>query len=290
MIFLDNKLVSEKDARISVFDHGFLYGDGIYETMRVYRGVAFMIDAHIDRLYRSASMIRLNIGKSSKEVKDAVYTTLRANGLKDAVVRISISRGAGPLGLDPALCPKTTFVIMANRFHRYPARYYKKGIAISVVNTRRNFRGALNPQIKSLNFLNNILAKIESLDSGTYEAIMLNYQGYIAEGTITNVFFVRNKVLCTPGIEVGILDGITRRMIIDIARESGIRVRTGKFRKQSLLSADEAFISNTNIEIMPVARIDSRKKFRRPGPVTSMIHNAYWDKVSAYIRHEVSEK
>lgn len=286
MIFLNNKLVPKKNALVSVFDHGFLYGDGIYETIRVYRGVIFMADAHIERLYRSASMIRLNIGKSPAEVKNAVHAILKANRLKDAVVRISISRGAGPPGLDPALCPKPTFVIMAGRFHHYPAGYYEKGVAISIVQTRRNFRGALNPQIKSLNFLNNILAKIESLDQKAYEAVMLNYQGYIAEGTITNIFFVRNNVLCTPGIEVGILDGITRRMIIEIAQESGIRVKTGRFRKESLFTADEAFISNTNMEVMPVSSIDGRKKFRRPGPITVMIHEAYREKVSEYITRQ----
>ncbi|HDZ83589.1 MAG TPA: branched-chain amino acid aminotransferase, partial [Nitrospirae bacterium] len=159
MIYLNNKLVPEKKALISVFDHGFLYGDGIYETLRAYKGTVFMIDEHIERLFRSASMIGLIIPKGHDGIREAVYQTMKANGHKEAYVRITISRGPGPLGLDPALCPEPTFVIISKKFTDYPRSYYQKGVSIVIVNTRRNYKKALDPKIKSLNFLNNILAK-----------------------------------------------------------------------------------------------------------------------------------
>jgi len=225
MIFLNDRLVHEKKAVISVFDHGFLYGDGIYETLRVYNGVVFMIDEHIERLERSASMIRLRLPMNREMIKRAVYRTIRANGLTDAVVRISVSRGEGPIGLDPALCPKPTFVIIAYPFKGHPRINYQKGVKVIIPGIRRNYKGAIDPRIKSLNFLNNILARIETKERGGFEAIMLNYRGYIAEGTISNVFFVKNDILCTPSVDVGILDGITRRLIIEIAQQKGMEVR-----------------------------------------------------------------
>ncbi|RJQ14194.1 MAG: branched-chain-amino-acid transaminase [Nitrospiraceae bacterium] len=288
MLYLNDKLVPEIKALISVFDHGFLYGDGIYETMRAYKGVVFKIDEHIGRLFRSASMIGLEIPKGPEEIREAVYETMRANNQKEAVIRITVSRGAGPVGLDPELCPKPTFVIFSGEFREYPKQYYRKGVKIAIVNTRRNFRGALDPQIKSLNFLNNILAKIEAKKRGAYEAVMLNYRGLIAEGTITNIFFVRDHVLCTPAISTGILDGITRRTILDIARESGIEISEGRFRKEEIYRAEEAFISNTTMEVMPVAAIDDVKI--GPGKITKALHQGYRKKVAVYLRqHRHSE-
>ena len=190
MIYLNNKVVPKDRALISVFDHGFLYGDGIYETLRAYKGFVFKLDEHIERLFRSALLIDLTIPFSAEKIKTAVYKTMEANRLKEAVIRITISRGAGPTGLDPDLCAKPTFVVMASKFKEYPKQYYEKGVKIAIVDTRRNYREALNPQIKSLNFLNNILAKIESKKQGAFEAVMCNYRGYIAEGTISNIFFV----------------------------------------------------------------------------------------------------
>jgi len=284
MIFLNNKLVLKKDALISVFDHGFLYGDGIYETLRVYKGIVFKLDEHIDRLYRSAEMIGLTIPKKPEEIKEAVYKTLSSNRQKDAVVRITISRGAGPLGLDPSLCPKPTFVIISNKFRNYPAEYYSKGVKVSIVNTRRNYGPALDPRIKSLNFLNNVLAKIEAKNSSSYEALMMNYQGYLAEGTISNVFFINKKDnLCTPAIKVGILEGITRGMILDIAGELGLKSREGCFRRKDIYNAREVFITNTSMEVMPVTRIDKVRITGKAGKVTSMIHKKYKEKVSEYI-------
>lgn len=284
MIYLNNRLVPKGKALLSVFDHGFLYGDGIYETLRAYSGVVFKIDEHIERLFRSASMIGLAISKSPEAIKRAVYRTIKANGLREAYIRISISRGPGPIGLDPDLCPRPTFVIIANLFRGYPERYYQKGVKIAIVNTRRNLSTALDPRIKSLNFLNNILAKIEAKDRGAYEAIMLNYRGYIAEGTITNIFFVKKGVLCTPSTEVGILDGITRKTILDIAGGLGIKVKEGRFRPEDLRRADEVFISNTTLEVMPVTEVDNTKVGTGAGRITRMIHQAYKREVSEYVR------
>jgi branched-chain amino acid aminotransferase len=284
VIYLNEKIVPESKALVSVFDHGFLYGDGIYETLRVYKGIVFKIDEHIERLFRSASMLDLKIPKTHESIKKAVYDTLKANDQNEAVIRITISRGAGPLGLDPGLCPRPTFVIISNAFRGYPKTYYIKGVNIAIVNTRRNFKGALNPQIKSLNFLNNILAKIEAKKRGAYEAVMLDYRGYIAEGTTTNIFFIKERELCTPGLDVGILDGITRRIILDAAIELGIKIKEGHFRQNELCRASEVFISNTTMEVMPVSVIDNIKIGKKPGRITKALHQAYKKKVAEYIR------
>ncbi len=289
MIYLNEKLVPEHKALVSVFDHGFLYGDGIYETLRAYNGVVFKLDEHIERLFRSACMIALEIPKTHEMLKQAVYETLKANSHNEAVIRITISRGAGPIGLDPALCPKPTLVIMSHEFKKYPGPYYRKGVKISVVSTRRNFRDALNPQIKSLNFLNNILAKIEAKDRASYEAIMLNYRGYVAEGTISNIFFVKDNVLCTPCINIGILDGITRRIIINAAEEMGIKVREGYFRKHEIYRVEEVFISNTTMEVMPVAEVDDIRT-GMPGMITKALHKAYKKKVAEYTKEHKQDR
>ena len=288
MLYLNNKLVPEKKALISVFDHGFLYGDGIYETLRAYKGTVFMVDEHIERLFRSASMIGLTLPKGHDEIKKAVYQTIKANRIKEAYVRITVSRGTGPLGLDPALCPKPTFVIISKKFKDYPRSYYQKGVSIAIVNTRRNYSKALDPKIKSLNFLNNILAKRESIEKGAYEAIMLNHRGYIAEGTISNIFFIKNNLLCTPATGVGILDGITRRIILDAAGELGIKIKEGRFRPEDLYNADEVFISNTTMEVMPVSTVDEKKAGNKR-TVTKKLHKVYRKRVVEYIAELNSE-
>ena len=242
------------------------------------------MDEHLDRLYRSANMIGLTIPKTPEEIKKAVYKTFVANGQREALVRITISRGAGPLGLDPSLCPKPTFVIISNKFRSYPAEYYAKGVKVSVVNTRRNYGPALDPRIKSLNFLNNVLAKIEAKNSASFEALMMNYQGYLAEGTICNVFFINNKdILCTPAIKVGILEGITRGMILDVAGELGLKSREGCFRRKDIYNAREVFITNTSMEVMPVTRIDKIKIGNKAGNLTALIGQKYKEKVLEYL-------
>ncbi len=283
MIYFNGKLVPEKKALVSVFDHGFLYGDGIYETLRAYKGTVFMLDEHIERLFRSASMIGLVLPMGHDGIKEAVYQTIKANKHKEAYVRITVSRGPGPLGLDPALCPEPTFVIMSKEFKDYPRSYYQKGVSIAIVNTRRNYKKALDPKIKSLNFLNNVLAKRESIEKGVYEAIMLNHRGHIAEGTISNIFFVKDNVLCTPATSVGILDGITRRLILDAASELGIKVNEGRFRPQDLYNADEVFISNTTMEVMPVSSIDEVKAGTKR-LITKQLHKAYRKVVTRYLK------
>ncbi len=274
-VYLNNRLVPKTKARISVFDHGFLYGDGVYETLRAYNGTVFKLDEHIERLFRSAGMIGLKLPKTHKGIKNAVYKTLKENRHKDAYIRISVSRGTGPLGLDPELCAKPTFVIMSNAFKGHPAKNYRQGVKIAIVDIKRNFKGALNPKIKSLNFLNNILAKIEAKNRGVHEAIMLNYEGYIAEGTITNVFFVKNRILHTPALDVGILDGITRRIILDCAKELRIKIKEGKFKRDDIYRAQEVFISNTTMEVMPVSEVDNKKIGLKTGGITAMLHSAY---------------
>jgi branched-chain amino acid aminotransferase len=290
MIFLNDRLVPENKAKVSVFDHGFLYGDGVYETLRVYKGTVFMIEEHTKRLFRSASMISLRIPLSPDEIKSAVYKTIRKNRHREAYVRISVSRGPGPIGLDPGLCPKSTLVVISKDMGKYPGHLYRKGVRIAVVRTRRNCRNALDPRIKSLNFLNNIIATIEAKKRGAYEAIMMNYRGYVAEGTISNIFFVKNRILCTPATEVGILEGITRRVIIDIAQELQIRVREGSFHRRYLYTADEVFISSTTKEVMPVTIVDDTRIGMGAGKLTGMIHKAYKQKVLQYIKEQKGDR
>jgi len=282
-VYLNNALVPRSEAKVSVFDHGFLYGDGIYETMRVYDGVVFMLDEHIRRLFRSAMMIGLNMPKDPDEIKTAIFETLRANRMKDAYLRVTVSRGYGSVGLDPDLCIRPTFVIISEEMKEYPPSLYNNGIKVIIASTRRNLREALNPQIKSLNFLNNILAKIEAKEKGAYEAIMLNHSGNLAEGTISNIFFVKEDVLCTPSIDCGILDGITRGQVIDLATREGLRVKEGSFKPEDLYDASEVFITNTTLEVMPVSMVD--QKGYSVGEVSRLLRRAYRKEVMAYVRN-----
>jgi branched-chain amino acid aminotransferase len=280
-VYLNNKLVPRAEALVSVFDHGFLYGDGVYETMRAYEGVIFMLDEHLVRLHRSASMIGLTIPLDVDGVKKAVYDTMIANSLKNAYVRLTVSRGYGPIGLDPDLCEVPTFVIIAEEMKDYPRAYYERGISAIISGTKRNLKGAVDPQIKSLNFLNNIIAKIEAKKAGVYEAIMMNSEGHIAEGTISNVFFYRDEVLCTPSVECGILDGITRNIVLDVAAREGFTVREDAFTAEDILGAKEVFITNTTMEVMPVSRLDSAQF--PAGTVAKQLHKGYRGEVRAYV-------
>ncbi|MDA8079869.1 MAG: aminotransferase class IV [Nitrospiraceae bacterium] len=279
-IFINDKTVPDSEAMISVYDHGFLYGDGIYETMRSYDGVVFMREQHLERLSRSAAFIRLK-APSEKFVEEAVRQTLAANGLADAYIRITVSRGKGPIGLDPDLCPEPTFVVFAQEFRRYPESWYRDGVRLILAGTRRNPVDAVNPRIKSLNFLNNILAKIEAKDRGAQEAVMLNEGGYIAEGTISNIFFMKDELLRTPSLEAGILDGITRDLVISLARRNGVKVEEGLFLPQDLLEATEVFYTNTTSEIMPVSMVDQRPFI--VGEATRFLHRLYREEVVKYV-------
>jgi branched-chain amino acid aminotransferase len=272
-IYLNGTLVPEHEAVVSVYDHGFLYGDGIYETMRSYGGVVFMLDEHLGRLERSASLIGLTLPLDGDALGAAIHETLRANQMVDAYVRITVSRGEGPLGLDPALCAQPTVVILTGRIKPYPPEFYDGGVPVIVAGTRRNLKEALDPRIKSLNFLNNILAKREALESGAFEALMLNHEGFVAEGTVSNVFLVARDVVCTPSLECGILDGITRGHVMALAREAGFDVVEGKFTRGMLLGAEEVFLTNTSMEVMPVGQVDGTAC--QVGPVAQKLREAY---------------
>ncbi|MCX8030291.1 MAG: aminotransferase class IV [Thermodesulfovibrionales bacterium] len=286
-IYLNNKIVRSSEAKISVFDHGFLYGDGIFETMRAYSGVIFKIDEHLNRLYRSASLIGLDINKDLNEIKIALYETLKANSLNNAYIRLSISRGIGPIGIDPDLCTEKTFVIITNEFKSYPNSYYLDGIKTIISRTRRNPTEALNPQIKSFNFLNNILAKIEAKKEQALEAIMLNMDNYIAEGTISNIFFVKDEVLCTPSISCGILDGITRNVVLEIAHRNSLDVIEGRFIKEDLLSASEVFLTNSSMELIPVKKVNETSF--NVGKFYKLLHKEYKREIEIYIKEKKNE-
>ena len=282
-IFLNDRIVPEHEAVVSVFDHGFLYGDGIYETMRAYDGKVFMLGRHIERLGRSAGLIRLQIPEA-RVITDAVYSALQANGLESAYIRVSVSRGKGPVGLDPALCPLPTFVVIAEEFKGHPDELYAKGVKLIIARTRRNLVAALDPKIKSLNFLNNILAKIEAKERNAYEAIMLNADGFIAEGTVCNIFFVRDGVLCTPSVEVGVLDGITRELVIRLAEENGVPVEEGRYLPADIFRAAEVFFTNTTSEIMPVAQIEDT--MYEIGAVTGALRRSYRE----YVLQDIADR
>ncbi|MEW6570636.1 MAG: branched-chain-amino-acid transaminase [Nitrospirota bacterium] len=280
-VYVNGKLVLRKEAVISVFDHGFLYGDGIFETMRVYDGVIFKLDEHIQRLCRSASLIGLSIPIKSDALKISIYETLIANNLRDAYVRLTVSRGQGSIGLDPALCTEPSIIIIAEKLREYPRTFYQNGISIIIAGTKRNLKEAINPQIKSLNFLNSILAKIEAIKSGVYEALMLNVNEEITEGTISNVFFYREGVLCTPSLECGILDGITRNTVLDIALREDLRVREDRFFREDIYTAEEVFITNTTLEVLPVSMVDGRRY--KVGRITRLLRSIYKEEVHAYV-------
>jgi len=280
LIYLNGRFVPKEEAIVSVFDHGYLYGDGIYETMRAYGGTLFLLDRHLDRLVRSANAISLALPLSLEEIGRALKETLRVNNLTEAYVRLHFSRGPGEIGLDPALCPEPTMVIMARPFKVYPAKYYERGVSVAVVKTRRNHPLALDPSIKGTNFLNNILAKIESIRAGAYEGIMLNWEGFVAEGTICNIFMVKSGTLVTPALSIGILEGVTRGLVLHLADKLHVPTRETAFTPEELVTADECFITNSTMEVMPVTIIDGRLIGNgRPGPVTAALARAYDDEV-----------
>jgi branched-chain amino acid aminotransferase len=284
LVYLNGRFVPRDEAWVSVYDHGYLYGDGIYETMRAYGGRIFLLGRHLSRLKRSADAIALQLPLPTEKIGDALVESLTVNKLREAYIRIQISRGAGEIGLDPALCPAPTMVILVKPFKDYPAELYENGVAVTIVKTRRNHPLALDPSIKSTNFLNNILAKIESLRAGAYEGIMLNWKGHIAEGTISNLFLVRKGVLRTPSLETGILEGITRDLVLSLARRQQVPVEETLLRPRDMLKADECFITNTTLEIMPVTKVDGKLVGPGvPGPVTKKLLNAYRNEVQRHV-------
>ncbi|MCW4037270.1 MAG: branched-chain-amino-acid transaminase [Candidatus Bathyarchaeota archaeon] len=256
MVYIDGKYVPKSEAKISVFDHGLLYGDGVFEGIRSYEGAVFRLDQHLTRLFESAKSIDLQIPLSYEEFKEAILETLRTNKLTDAYVRVVVTRGIGTLGLTPATCPKPTIIIIAD--HLKPL-FEGVNVKAVVASTRRNAVTALNPMIKSLNYLNNILARIEAIKAKVDEAIMLNQNGTVAEGTGDNVFIVKDEVVITPPPTAGILLGVTRDAVITLAREERIQVLEKDFTVHEVYNADEAFLSGTAAEIVPLVEVDGKK-------------------------------
>ncbi|GIP54959.1 MULTISPECIES: branched-chain-amino-acid transaminase [Paenibacillus] len=257
-IYLDGQFVTKENAKVSVFDHGFLYGDGIFEGIRIYNGNIFKCKEHLDRLYDSAKSIMLNIPLTFQEMEEALVETLRRNELRDGYIRLVVSRGMGNLGLDPNRCPKASVVIIVEQLAIYSEEAYKTGLKTVSVSTKRNLPDALNPKIKSLNYLNNILVKIQSNLSGAGEAIMLNAQGYVTEGSGDNIFVIKNGVITTPPCYLGALDGITRQAIIEICNNKGLKIKEEPFTLHDVYVADEVFLTGTAAEVIAVREVDGR--------------------------------
>src|SRR5688572_2587004 len=275
-IYVDGKYLGEKDAKISVFDHGLLYGDGIFEGIRAYNGRVFKLKEHIDRLFCSAKAILLNIPLSHAEIMRAVVDTCRQNGIRDGYIRLLVTRGVGGLGLNPNRCKKPSVIVIADKIQLYPQEMYERGLDIITVPTVRNLHSALNPAIKSLNYLNNVLAKIEANLGGCEEAIMLNSQGYVSECTGDNIFILKAGKMYTPPLSAGALYGITRSTVIDLAREAGIDVSEPDLTRYDLFNADECFLTGTGAELIPVVKIDGRViGTGKPGPITKTLVQKY---------------
>jgi len=269
IIHIDGRFLPESKAFISVFDHGFLYGDGVFEGIRAYDGNVFCLDEHIERLYNSARAIALTMPLTPKKFGDVIVEVLRRNHLRSGYVRPIVSRGKGDLGLDPRKCPKPSIIVIADKLTLYPEDFYQNGLEVAIVATRRNLPTALPPQVKSLNYLNNILARLEVNRMGVGEGIMLNAEGYIAEATADNVFIVNRDLVRTPATHYGALPGITRGCVIELAREAGYCVEETGLTPYDLYTADECFLTGTGAEVVPVKAIEGRPiGSGQPGPVT----------------------
>jgi len=272
-IYLNNRFVTDEEAVISVFDHGFLYGDGVYETIRSYGPRIFMRDEHVSRLFRSATAIGLAIPIQMESWGDILHEAMMRNevgtDLRDAYLRITVSRGAGDIGLDPALCSSPTVVVMAKPLVPPASHLYGTGANVIVASTKRNLPSALSPQIKTTNFLNNIQAKREAIAAGAFDSILLNWEQHLTECTVSNVFFMMDGKLRTPALECGLLDGITRNLVIRLAGELNMHIEEGRYTVAQLYQADECFLTNTSMEIMPVTSVDRRPiGDGKPGPFT----------------------
>ena len=275
-IYIDGQYLDEANAKISVFDHGLLYGDGIFEGIRAYNGRVFKLKEHIDRLFYSAKAILLNIPLSHAEIMRAVVDTCRQNGIRDGYIRLLVTRGVGGLGLNPNRCKKPSVIVIADKIQLYPAEMYERGLDIITVPTVRNLHSALNPAIKSLNYLNNILAKIEANNGGCEEAIMLNSEGYVSECTGDNIFIMKDGQMFTPPLSAGALYGITRGVVMELARLSGIPVSEPNLTRYDLFNADECFLTGTGAELIPVVKIDGRVVGTgKPGQVTKDLVTKY---------------
>lgn len=258
LVYIDGEFLPKNDAKVSVFDHGLLYGDGVFEGIRAYHGKVFRLEPHIDRLYESAKAIGLVIPVSPQEMGTIVVESCRRNGIANGYIRLVVTRGVGDLGLNPYLCPKATIICIAATIQLYPAALYETGLDIVTVATPRNHPEALNPRIKSLNYLNNIMAKMEAIRAGVQEAVMMNLQGYVAECTGDNIFVWRRGKLVTPPATEGALEGITRNTVIELARKKGLQVSEERMSRFDIYTADEMFLTGTGAELIPVVKVDGR--------------------------------
>ncbi|PJA77978.1 MAG: branched-chain amino acid aminotransferase [Nitrospirae bacterium CG_4_9_14_3_um_filter_51_5] len=288
-IFLNDRFVKKEQARISVFDHGFLYGDGVYETLRVYQGRIFLLERHLARLQRSCDLIGLTLPIKGDAWEAIMTEMLVRNGLEDAGLRVTISRGEGELGIDPGLCPSPTIVVMAKSVVSYPAHMREQGVRLQLVSVRRNPESAQSPQIKSLSFLNNILAKQEAVQAGAFDALMLNMDGHVTECTTSNIFFVANHRVHTPSVTCGILQGITREVVIALAGDLGIDVEEGAYAAADVLQADECFMTNTGLEVMAVSQIGEDPIGQgKSGPITMALWRAFQENLERVLGPDVT--
>jgi branched-chain amino acid aminotransferase len=259
LVYLNGKLVPKEEAKVSVFDHGVLYGDGVFEGIRVYEGNIFRLREHVLRLFESAKTIDMDIGMTVEEVERATAGTVAANGMRDAYIRLVITRGEGDLGIDPDKCAEPTVFIIVSTIALYPPEMYEQGIPLATASTRRIPMQCLDPRIKSLNYLNNILAKIDGKRAGVLEAVMLNHHGRVAECTADNIFIIKNGDLLTPSLTEGALPGITRATVLELARDMGMKTHETALGLYDLYNADECFLTGTGAEIMPVTSVDGRQ-------------------------------
>ncbi len=276
-VYLNDHFVPEEEAKISIFDHGFLYGDGLFETVRAYSGRIFALPEHMDRLSRSADRLEIPLPPPAS-LETLLYETLRRNHLKNAVLRLTITRGEARGGLVPDSDPKTrtTMVITPRLFDGHPADYYENGVTASIVSVRRNAPDALDPALKSLSFLNNVMAKMEAKKRGAFEGIFLSLEGCLSEGTTSNLFWVRDGVIKTPSVKSSILEGITRGVVIGLAKGMGISLKEGNYPPEDLLDAEEAFLTNTGLELMPLTGVNGKKiGTGLPGGMTIKLHQAF---------------
>ncbi len=272
LIYLDGNIVPEADAKISVFDHGLLYGDGVFEGIRFYNGRVFKLTEHLVRIYESARSICMDIPLTFAELEKATLDTIAANGLRDGYIRLLVTRGVGPLGLNPYQCPKPSVIIIASSISLYAPEKYENGLVMITCATRRPAPAALSPQVKSLNYLNNVMAKIEAIQGGAEEGVMLNEQGYVAECTGDNIFLVKGGQVFTPPISAGGLDGITRRAAMDLLKEMGISCTEIMMTRHDVFTADECFLTGTAAEVIAAVALDRRViGSGKPGPITNRL-------------------
>lgn len=275
-VWIDGRLVDKADAKVSVYDHGLLYGDGIFEGIRAYHGKIFECDAHLDRFYQSAKAIRLTVPMTREQLRGAIEETMKANNFSDCYIRLVATRGVGSLGLSPVRCERPSVFVITDVLEMYPREMYEKGMAVITSSVIRNHPAALSPRVKSLNYLNNILAKLEAIDAGVPEAIMCNHEGNVAECTADNIFIVRQGQVQTPQTSDGILEGITRKVILDLCRKHQIGFVEKMLQRHDLYIADECFLSGTGAEVIPVTKIDNRPiGTGQPGPVTRKLIEAF---------------